>query len=279
MQLAAADFNRALAFRPDDLTILKRVSSLSAQTVWKQRASRAATILFGSAALGALAFGVTRLLRPAEGLGPPILSSYVATLPLPTAKAHVVTTATPTATKSATVDTATTAAPVPSTSSPRSYRVVDAGRPRDGQRRSVRFHLTPGGAAMTLGGKAISWYTTQQLAPGNYSAKLFMPGGDVCCEDRTVPVTIPAAPPDNPEEIKKISLRLTIKNARATLVGAPKLGSMSCGKKMFVSAGGTGTAVVDDVTWTGKCIFKPGNISRPVTLYAGKTARIPWPGP
>jgi len=277
VQLTAADFNRALAFRPDDLTILKRVSSLSAQAAWKQRVSRTATILLGSAALGGAAFGITRLVRPA--LGPPLLSSHLSALPLPTSKPLVVKTAAPTSTRSASVPTASVSAVAVSSSSPRIFPVVDAGAPSSGQRARVRFHLIPGGAAMTLGGKAISWYQIQELEPRSYTAKLFMKGGDPCCESRTVPITILPPDPNKPNGIQRISLKLTIKNARATLVGAPKLGSMSCGKKIFVSAGGTGTAIMDDVTWSGTCVFKPGNASRAVRLHAGKTARIAWPGP
>ncbi|MEM1030767.1 MAG: serine/threonine-protein kinase [Myxococcota bacterium] len=62
---AAADFNRALALRPDDLTILKRVSSLSAHAVWRQRGARFGAIALGSVALGGAAYGITKLLRPA----------------------------------------------------------------------------------------------------------------------------------------------------------------------------------------------------------------------
>ncbi|MEO5730446.1 MAG: serine/threonine-protein kinase, partial [Byssovorax sp.] len=60
---AAADFNRALALAPSDLSILKRIGSMTSSAGRRLLVRRAALILGVSAGLGLLAFGVARGLR------------------------------------------------------------------------------------------------------------------------------------------------------------------------------------------------------------------------
>jgi eukaryotic-like serine/threonine-protein kinase len=60
---AAAFFNRALAFRPDDTELIRQVAGLAQTERMKRFAFRAGAILGGSALLGALAFGVSRLVQ------------------------------------------------------------------------------------------------------------------------------------------------------------------------------------------------------------------------
>jgi serine/threonine-protein kinase len=66
---AAAAYNRALAFRPDDADLLRQVAGLARAERLKRVAARVAVIVGGSALLGGVAYGVVRAARskPAQG--------------------------------------------------------------------------------------------------------------------------------------------------------------------------------------------------------------------
>jgi serine/threonine-protein kinase len=65
MPRAAACFNRALAFRPDDADLLRQVAGLARVQRLKRAGVRATAIVAGSAILGALAYGGVRLVKNA----------------------------------------------------------------------------------------------------------------------------------------------------------------------------------------------------------------------
>ncbi|MEB2313413.1 MAG: serine/threonine-protein kinase [Sorangiineae bacterium] len=66
--LAAACFNRALAFRPDDVKLLSEVAGLARAARLRRLAARSAMVAGAGLLFGGLAFGVTRSLsRPSAG--------------------------------------------------------------------------------------------------------------------------------------------------------------------------------------------------------------------
>ncbi len=64
VQQAAQDFNRALAFRPDDTELLQQVAGLARSERIKRVALRGGVIALASVTLGAAAYGITRAAKP-----------------------------------------------------------------------------------------------------------------------------------------------------------------------------------------------------------------------
>jgi serine/threonine-protein kinase len=99
---AAADYNRALAYAPEDRELLRVVTSLHRAEARRRMLKRLAPPVFGAIAIGALAFGITRFAKDE------IKSDFV---PSPKPTAH------PTATVSAPVTITSATASAPTTTS------------------------------------------------------------------------------------------------------------------------------------------------------------------
>ncbi len=99
---AAADYNRALAYAPEDRELLRVVTSLHRAEARRRMMKRLAPPIFGAIAIGALAFGITRFAKDE------IKSDFV---PSPKPTAH------PTATVSAPVTITSATASAPTTTS------------------------------------------------------------------------------------------------------------------------------------------------------------------
>ena len=282
---AAADFNRALAYRPDDLTILRRVSSLTARRLWRQRAIWFGGIVGASLALGGTAYSVARLLKPGEGgAGRPGASAG------PTSSARA---ARPVASLSA---SATGSAGQPNASSgpdaPTAYpslarppRIASVRPPGPvlsalpaATTRRVRFAINPGAAKLALDGAEAPWMGTKDLTLGAHSVRAWMKASDPCCKEISTTVMVLAPPEDQPEAVQIVPINLPIKDASATLPGAPLGGIVTCGNGLTVASGGSGRVRMTDVEWRGTCTFNPGGKTRGVVLRAGVTTPIAWPG-
>jgi serine/threonine-protein kinase len=280
VQDAAADFNRALALRPDDLAILKRVSTLSAQTLWRERGLRLGAIVVGSAALGGLAFGLTRWLVPdsAEGETTAQPRGTVTELQPGPQPSELLVTPDPLPSGARSARPSPSTDPASTTPDPRASASAsaDAGA---GTTRDVLFHLKPMAATLRLDGVEHSnWFGVKhKLTVGSHPVEAFVPAGNPCCDPVSRNVDVVAAPEDNPTAVQTVSLVLRIKNASATLVNAPPGSSMSCPNGLSVASGSTGSVAMTDVDWSGSCTFSPGDKSRSVTLQAGRTVTIPWP--
>jgi len=277
VQGAAADFNRALAYRPDDLAILKRVSSLSARALWRQRARRLITITVGSIVVGGLAFGVARLTRVAPDRASPLA---VAT-PSPSALLLVgAGGAAAVATTSAAASGSTAAARPSSVAGPRTgppgTATLQVG-PAVANRR-VRFAVNPGGAKFALDGAETPWFGDKELSVGPHSIRAWMPAGNPCCQEARRSVVVVAPPEDALDQVQHVSVNLSINDARATLVNAPGGAIVSCSNGLTVGAGATGRITMREPQWSGSCTFTPGGQTRRVTLSAGRTTTIAWGG-
>jgi eukaryotic-like serine/threonine-protein kinase len=108
---AAADYNRALAYAPNDPSLLRIVSNLHGAEARRRFLRRAAPLGLGTVLLGALAFGVTRELRSRHvdpQPDPPPSSVVIAP---PPASVPTTTGATPSVSVAATAPTAAVIAP------------------------------------------------------------------------------------------------------------------------------------------------------------------------
>ncbi|MBI4703285.1 MAG: serine/threonine protein kinase [Deltaproteobacteria bacterium] len=280
---AAADFNRALALRPDDLTIFRRVSALAARTAWKRRASRLLGIALGSAALGVCTYGVTRWLRPVSG-GPQ--ASSATGRPAATAGASVGP-AGPAGARSAMSASApegATGAPLgpPSAlgSAARSAAAYHATPPTRRLRR-VQFVIQPQGANLQVDGADMGNWVNRvfDLAPGSHAAAVTMPVGSKCCEPGSFTAVVEPPAPDDPDSVQHFAFTLKTRTTTVVLSGAPAGASFMCPLLgLVVSARSPSTVNLRTVTWTGTCEFRPSGRTTTVTLRAGESMSVPWLG-
>ena len=283
---AAADYNRALALAPEDLSILKRISSLTSSASRRKLARRAAVIVAGSAALGVAAFGVARRLRAPVGeaaVGPaPPTTAAVVVGPEPPEEddGHEGPETSPSASPSARPKRPRLTRAPPILIHP--PETTPAGLDR--APREVRFSIIPSGAKLVLDGNETPWFgQIFTLAPGPHSVQISVPNSK-CCKPLASSVTVMQAAASAPKEPQRIVLKLEILPATVTLSGGPSGAQYSCpsiGLSGFV--GGSKAVTLPDVTWSGRCDFNPLSAgAQPrggmVTLRAGEVNTIVWPG-
>ncbi|MEZ4293844.1 MAG: serine/threonine-protein kinase [Polyangiaceae bacterium] len=290
---AAADFNRALALRPTDLSILKRITSLSASRNRRAMLRRAGLIVGTSAALGLTSFGIVRYAREQPPAVPPPPATTAAAdtsepdpddtadpdldtdigpeppaPPDPSGQARTRTYAVPTAVGIATV-------------SPSGNAVAGAG---GGSTRKVRFTIIPAGGRVTLDGAERNWLAGAfDLAFGPHSVRVTVPDAD-CCEDLTGSITVTHPPPDAPDSVEHFTLRVPLRPAIVRLRGAPANAQLFCARvSVSVVTGQAAHVKLPETPWTGTCEFRPPQADAAakkgsVTLRAGRTNEVPWPG-
>jgi len=274
VQGAAADFNRALAFRPNDLEIIKRVAALTRGQATKRRAARAALILAGSVALGSGAFGVARAVRALKPAIPAVafVGDFVAqgSLPVPSAPKSAAPVVSPP------VPATSASSPVKSSIGPTPALPLTGTAPATARTRKVRFRVNPGGARLLLDGRVVDWSAAFELTPGTHSLRAEMPPGNLCCEPRSRSIAVTAPPGERPGEVQTFVVNLPFRRARARLLNAPAGASVSCGNGLTVPAGGAGQVRMNRVAWSGSCTQSPGGLRTGVTLRAGEMAAIVW---
>jgi eukaryotic-like serine/threonine-protein kinase len=268
---AAVDFNRALALRPDDLAILKRVSALSAERVWKERAIRLGAIVLGAAALGGAAFGITKAVSApkldelASASSRVLLPSATRDLPAPRTDAP---SPTPTPSPdtdpedepSSTVAVAPDPAPVVSTAPSSSSSVgSDEVRP-------VVFRVTPGHVKIQVDGAAVGTQASLKIGGHTVTAR------DACCKDYSAPFQVRDDPP---EKKQLVTVNLVYNDAMVALVGAPDGGYMFCGTKK-IGKGGSASFEMSSMTSQLSCNLSNGK-SATVDIQAGATNTVTWP--
>lgn len=278
---AADDFNRALALAPSDLSILKRITSLTSSAARKQLLRRAGLVLAGSAALGIVAFGVARLLRPEpllEGPTPQGVtqgSAILPALPVPIFPAPDVT---PSATREGSTPSGTVA------ERPRVAVVAPTASAVSPDLRNVGFSILPLSAKLVLDGQDVGkWFgRTFQLPPGRHSLQITVPDSK-CCKPLSDSAEVQPASTDDPNKVQMIVRKLEILPATVKLAGAPANAQYSCPSIGLVGyAGGSVTVKLPDALWNGKCQFTPPaqdapRIRKSVTLRAGEENTVAWP--
>jgi serine/threonine-protein kinase len=283
VQGAADDFNRALALAPSDMTIMKRVTSLTSSASRRILIRRVSTIVVGSAAIGLATFGVVRVVRSRP---PPVTPPEVAIVP----------------------SKDPTQAEVPGEgetdpgeddpdSVPGPTAAVSGRRPRFKIRglasaaasaqpaatssgtRNVAFSIIPKNAQLTLNGQVVeSFNRSFQLAPGPHSVQVTY-AQSKCCKPLARMVNVEPPPAGAPDAIQTFVLRLEPLPGTVTLRG-PSSASLSCPAiNLSVFGGATAAVTLPEAVWMGRCSFSDGGEpkSRSVTLNAGEVNAVAWP--
>ena len=289
---AAADFNRALALRPDDLAIMRRVSSLSAETAWRRRAARAGAIAVLAGLVGATAFGVARVLKPSatSRLAPAtttaVTSSPGSATSATTAASRVAPTPAPPSavTASTVVPRASSSSEAPGRPSASTSVVAvaisgtDPGtQPRAPETRRVTFTVSPPGANFELDGRPESWAGREftMRVGSTHQVRITMPPGAKCCDPLDSGFTVTPPPADTPDAVQAQGFRLKTRPATVQLGGGPAGAMATC---PFGAVGSVPITVgLPTATWTGHCEFTPGGGVHTVVVRAGETNTIVWP--
>ncbi|WP_438021748.1 protein kinase domain-containing protein [Sorangium sp. So ce233] len=280
---AAADYNRALALAPNDLSILKRLARLNASRSRRKLAQRALAVALGSVALGVGAFAIARAFReppPPDG----------GALPPPEPQ--------PSAPMDALVPRPNLRAVAPrATEVPSAMDVAVAPRPRARPQptptasqaevpsvRDVVFQIVPSGAKLVLDGVEINWFGANKITPlkiGAHSVHISVPNSR-CCKPYSGVISV-VAPRPGVTAPQRIIHKLEILPSTVVLSGAPPNAQYACPQIGLIGyAGSPQTVTLSDVFWSGRCRFTPaasdaaplvGN----VTLVAGESNTVFWP--
>lgn len=276
---AAADYNRALALAPNDLTILKRVASLTSSANRRILARRVGILAGASILLGFGAFFAARLFRSTEVKGSERSD------PSPDA---ALASASPTSSSLASGPTASAeepprGSPSAEVSSPRPRLVMPQPSLPSTAPRKVRFSLIPNGATLVLNGQPVSWFgTIFTLQPGPQSISVSVPKSK-CCEPEVGVRTVLPAPHTDPDDVQTIVIKLKMLPSSVTLVGAPAGAQFTCAAIGLSGFGGAPRSVtLPDAAWSGPCELKapgPNGRSRSVTatIRAGESNTLAWP--
>lgn len=285
---AASDFNRALALRPDDLAILKRITTLSAETVWRERILRGGVIVLGSLVLGGAAFGLTKVIRTDEPEAvtiPSETASAVSAPAPPRSSAPPITKDVPAPpTPDPSADPAPSASPssvpVPApvgpqpVSSPNPKASADVVDPPAGTRRPVAFRVFPNSVQLTVNGQTVGNNDRISLSAGTYAVS----ASAKCCKSYSGSLTVHAPDQTNPSKPQIHNVTLELKPATVSLGGAPNGATLACPQLgLVVAAGSSGSASVESLSEQVSCVFSPGGKTTTITLVAGGHISVAWP--
>ena len=287
-QAAAASFNRALALRPSDLAILKRITSLSASRSRRALLRRAAMVAGSSVALGLMSFAVVRYVRekPADPTVLPAPSVIAADDPAPEGTWDP---------ELDGPDPSDPSVPAEASGKPRVRPYVmpsgvaiassspsSSAAPKSSRR--VRFTVIPAGGTFSLDGAEKNWLNAVfDLPVGAHTVRVRVPSAD-CCDELNGSITVTRPPPDAPELVEHFTLRAPLRPATVSLSGAPANAQLLCTKvAVAIITGQTAKVNLPDMQWTGTCEFRPPQADAPakklsVTLRAGRLNTVPWPG-
>ena len=268
LHAAAADFNRALVYAPQDPTLLKLIGRLR-----RGRATRRVlfALVAGSAVAAvtvlAVSLGVRNALAPATtASATPAPSSLVAAPPsaeaVPVASARAALSA-PVVAKSA------------AERSPRHTDPIEPAAPRE-----VTFVINPKGALVSIddGPEEELFLKTKHLSVGAHTFRAKAPAPSTCCDElrRTEDIK----PDDGSGTPQKVSLSLHFRDAKVSAPGAPADAQLRCpvprisgsAKQVFLVKM---TTLEQDVSCE---LEAPGVSTRQssITLRAGELTAVPW---
>ena len=281
---AAADLNRALALRPDDLAILRRIGSLTQSAGRRLLLRRAAVILAGSAVLGLAAFQIARGWKaraathdpPPSTSGLPVASSAAPRVdigPVPRADSSAI---------AAVTSSAVSAEPIKRVRIPATPGFTPAPPPPVAVpgTRMVHFNVNPKGAKLTIDGAPQAWFRPFVLPVGAHRVEV-TPIVERCCKKLSTTVNVEPPPAGAPDSVQQIALSMDIRPAHVMLSGAPQNGQLSCpdlGLTCF--AGSQQQVKLREPAWSGTCVFTaPEKPPRPgrVSINAGDVNAVAWP--
>jgi serine/threonine-protein kinase len=277
---AAADYNRALALAPNDLSILKRVTSLTSSESRRLFARRAGTILVGSIALGVVTFGVVKWARthhpvpPASSAEVPSNAATIEPLPPPTSLSTV-----PQTNASASVvdpkPKATTAHP---TTAPTGSIVAATTKPTTAL---VRLTTKPPSANVSIDdGPFESPFGKQfSLTVGPHKVRAQVQGSK-CCKETVRSIEVKAPQSEKTDEVQTTMIQLELNPTVVALVGAPSGSSVACAALgLNLQPGAPITVTLKEVESNPRCEFRsPDGTSqtRSIHLGAGEKSDVVW---
>lgn len=273
---AAACFNRALAYRPDDTELLAEVAGLARRGRLQKRAARAlaAFVLLGASGVAGY-FTLSAITVPRGG--PEAVTEKPAAKPKQKVSAAQPPSPRP---KEAQPEEP------PRSNAPGARPVMSPQRPQlakptrdvpDGVRLVRTPVVGPQNARVRIDGQLEPWFQVHSLSYGPHTFEFVPPNSD-CCE-APAPMTIEVVPGEEAQIVRGV-----IQFKPATLeLAAPAGSQASCGLGEVIPAGGSQTVPMDraarDLTCT---IVPPSGSSEPpkrvdVGLRPGRTFRLTWP--
>jgi serine/threonine-protein kinase len=287
---AAADYNRALALAPNDLTILKRIGSLTSSAGRRQLIRRVSAVVAGSAALGLLAFGVVRTLKARAAVRPPA--------PVESASATASSAPTPSPDTSASaIPERPHHHPLPSASAldtpvksiariAASPGVISPNPPPSGaapSTRDVRFTIRPSGARLFVDGvEQRSWFGRAiPLSVGGHTVEA-VPVDPNCCGKKSTSITVEAPAAGKPAVEMRVGLELDIKPALLTLAASSPAGARAQCPDLGVTLtpGSPMSAKLRDIEVSATCVFTApdrGMKQGSIKVKAGESKTVTWP--
>ena len=284
---AADDFNRALAFCPSDLAILKRITSLNSTASRRLLARRLGGIVAGSAVLGLVAFGVVRWIRATPALQPPEPSpppTFDLIVPSPEGSA-------PRAEGSG--ETARGDVTAAMSARPRlrlapgafGSAVAAAGTGSaaagSGAVRIVRFVPNPKSAKLTLDGtpQGEVFGKKFKLAPGLHTWEITLNDAK-CCKPRTGATMVTSPPDGNPDKELTVQVNMDILPATVTVRG-PQGATFRCPALVLSGAVPfSGTVTMKDPVTRSSCSLTSleGAVKQAsFDFKAGEPNLVTWP--
>lgn len=280
MQRAAALFNRALAFRPDNTELLAEVAGLARRQ--RFRRTLRTTALVGGIALALVTVGLAGIREFAN-------SETAASRAEASDDGHKRPTASrpPTAAQPEPREPKAVPARSAERDAPKPHREPRLARPKPAaakaepgldEVRSVRIVIVgPQSATVRIDGQVRTWYEPQQLSVGPHTFE-FIPPNTECCEHpapRTVQVVAG-------EGVQVVRGQIPFKPAALTLE-APPGARASCGVAGQLLPGETRRIELDEASLSLQChvIPPPESGASPkeidVALSPGRTFSIAWP--
>lgn len=274
--VAAADLNRALAYRPDDAELMKQVMGLARRDRARRIALRTGLVLAGSSALGLAAFGVTRLFRPTPELGPGQEDLAVSVRGHDPGPLIAPERATDPGAENATPESSAGSRPTPPV-----LRSAPATATTQKTRR-VQIDVTGvRGGKVRLDGREVPWFgVVHELSLGPHSFEAVPPSSN-CCK-ATGPQTREIVAGD---AVLTIEIALPFKDATLSVPSVPDGARVVC-SGLFggeLSRAGTRTIPMRSAELTEPCLLIPAPDSgsttsrKQVTLHPGRTTELVWP--
>ena len=273
---AAAHFNRALAFRPDDPELLRQVAGMAHAARVRRSIARTVSVLGILVVMVGVVYGAVRLLQSTvwrtSGSGRSALSSgdkgETASGPAGSSDTPPV--------GSVRAGTGREAAPA-AAAARRRPRIRNIPRPEIRKTRPVRVHIDGAkNGKLTIDGQPQEWFgVTHQLTVGRSYVFDFIAPNDECCLGMSKTLSIPEG-----EGEYRVAGKIAFKKATLSTASVPAGSTVSCGLYGSVTAPAPLSVPMERPEASTNCrVTTPTGTDRkiPVSLRPGRTIPLSWP--
>ena len=272
---AAACFNRALAFRPDDPELLRQVAGMAHAERVRRSIVRATAVLGAVVLMLGVAYGLVRVLRAVASRAAQSDSTAQARQGDGRAASGPVASSGARAAGSALAQAG--ARPQRAEAAhPRRPRIRNLPRPEI-KMRPVRVHIDGAkNGKLTIDGQSAEWFgVTHELTVGRTYTFDFVAPDEECCVGMTRSVTIPEG-----EGEYRVTGKISFKRATLSTATVPAGSTVSCGLYGSVTAPAPLSVQLERPDATTTCLVTPptGESERiHVSLRPGRTIPLSWP--